>query len=100
MGAFPVVFISLKNVDELTFEEARYQLAEILAMEAERFDFLMYSDRLSENDRKKYKALIEIRDGQYAMDGIILTSALQTLSMLLCRHYGRKTIICKRYYNS
>lgn len=83
------MFISLKNVDGLTFEEARYQLAEILAMEAERFDFLMDSDRLSENDRKKYKALIEIRDGKYTMDGIILTSALQNLSMLLCRHYGR-----------
>ena len=34
LGKFPVVFLSLKNVDGLTFEEARYRLTELIAKEA------------------------------------------------------------------
>lgn len=39
MGKFPVVFLSLKNVDGLTFENARYQLTELVGREASRFLF-------------------------------------------------------------
>ena len=40
MGKFPVVFLSLKNVDGLTFADAKYRLTELVAAEAERvFNF-------------------------------------------------------------
>ena len=93
LGKYPVIFISLKNVDGLTFEEARYQLAELIGMEAERFHFLLESDQLTENEKCRYRALTDVRDGHYVMDGGIITSALQTLSQLLYKHYGQKTII-------
>ena len=93
MGKFPVVFLSLKNVDGLTFENARYQLTELVGREASRFLFLLESDRLTETDKDIYRTLISVENGRYSMDENILSSALQMLSQLLHKHYGQKTII-------
>ena len=92
-GKYPVVFLSLKNVDGLTFEEAKYRMTELIGMEAERFSFLMDSEHLSANEKKRYRALTELSSGRFTMDNVLLSSSLQVLSQLLCRHYGRKTII-------
>ena len=93
LGKYPVVFLSLKNAEGLTFEEAKYQLAELIGMEAERFLFLLESERLTDNEKSRYRALIELCGGQYAMDDRTLASSLQVLSQLLCKYYGKKTII-------
>ena len=93
MGRFPVVFLSLKNVDGLTFADAKYRLTELVAAEAERFLFLSDSKKLSENEKNRYQALIALDHGRYTMDETILVSSLQLLSQLLYRHYGQKTII-------
>lgn len=99
LGKFPVVFLSLKNVDGLTFEEARYRLTELIAKEAERFGFLADSDRLSENEKKMYQALTALSDGRYMMDELLLVSAIQTISQLLYRHYGQKIILLMDEYD-
>jgi len=93
MGNFPVVSLSLKGVDGLTFERAKNKLLKYVALEAERFNFLKYSDKLTDNEKQRYGALIRMQDGKYAMDEDTLESALQTLSELLYRHYGQKVII-------
>lgn len=93
MGKYPVVFISLKNVDGLTFEKAEYRLTELVGVEAERFYFLLNSDKLTENEKNRYRALIELRNGRFSMDEEVLISSLQTLSQLLTKYYGQKTII-------
>ena len=48
MGMFPVIFIYLKDVDGLDFEEARRRLTEVIGREAERLYFLLDSDQLTE----------------------------------------------------
>ena len=93
LGKYPVVFLSLKNVDGLTFEEAKYKLMELIGMEAERFSFLMNSEKLSENDKNKYHVLTQMLEGQYSIPDGSLTSSLQTLSQLLEKYYGQKVII-------
>ncbi len=93
MGKFPVIFLSLKEVDGLTFDSARYRLAELIGIEAERFAFLLESGRLSENEKDKYRALIMLHNGKYSMDEEIMKSSLKTLAQLLYKHYGMKTII-------
>lgn len=93
MGKYPVVFLSLKGVEGLKLEEARYRLTELIAGEAGRFQFLLESDRLTENDKNVYRAMISMQNGRYSMDEMILVSSLQTLSKLLYKHYGQKTII-------
>lgn len=93
MGKFPVIFLSLKNIEGLTFKETKERLVELVGTEAERFSYLLHSDNLSENDKKRYQALINIESGRYEIDSTIVVSALQVLSKLLYKHHGQKTII-------
>ena len=93
MGKYPVIFLSLKGVEGLTFEEAKYRLIELIGTEAERFAFLDDSDRLSANEKEKYRALIALNNGKYAMEEGLLISSIQLLSKLLYQHYGQKTVI-------
>ena len=98
-GKYPVIFLSFKNVEGLTFADAQYRLAELIAGEAERFAFLAQSDKLTENERSLYCGLTAVREGRYALAGEVLVSALQLLSKLLSKHYGQKTIILLDEYN-
>ena len=93
MGKYPVIFLSLKGVEGSSFDNARYMITEIIGKEAERFRFLECSEALSENDKDRYRAIISQCDGKYMMDAQLLVSSLQSLSQLLCTHYGKKTII-------
>lgn len=93
LGKFPVIFISLKDVDGLRFEDARKRLIKKVGTEAERFRYLLDSNRLSVNEKEKYSALIALDKGQYVMDEAMLTSSLEVLSSLLCHHYERKVIL-------
>lgn len=92
---YPVIFLSFKNVEGLTFADAQYRLAELIAGEAERFAFLAQSDKLTENERSLYCGLTAVREGRYALAGEVLVSALQLLS----KHYGQKTIILLDEYD-
>lgn len=93
MGQYPVIFVSLKDVEGLAFRDALYCLKELIGREAERFSFLLESDRLSDNEKDRYRAITALEKGKYAMDEDVLSSSLQVLSELLSLHYGRKTII-------
>ena len=91
MGKFPVIFLSLKGVDGLTFSEARFCLAELIESEARRFKFLMHSDNLDADDKAMYRELLSLHGADVA--AISLRFALKKLSELLYKHYGQKTLI-------
>lgn len=91
MGKFPVIFLSLKGVDGLTFSEARFCLAELIESEARRFKFLMHSDKLDADDKAMYRELLSLHGADVA--AISLRFALKKLSELLYKHYGQKTLI-------
>lgn len=92
-GKFPVVFLTLKGVDGLTFDKARQKLTSLVAREADRFHFLKGSSNLTDNEKERYLALVRMDNGKYSMDEDTLESSLQTLSELLFRHYQKKVII-------
>lgn len=96
MGRFPVISISLKNVDGQTFEAASAKLRNVIGKEAMRFQFLLESERLSETEKDSYRKLIRIEEGSQAifdMTDAVLTDSLQTLSQLLSKHYDRKVVL-------
>lgn len=93
LGKFPVVFLTLKGVDGLTFDKARQKLTNLVAREADRFHFLKGSSNLTDNEKERYLALVRMDNGKYSMDEDTLESSLQTLSELLFRHYQKKVII-------
>lgn len=92
-GQFPVISVSLKSVDGLSFEAASAALRNIVGKEASRFQFLRESVRLSENERERYEALIRVDQGVFAMNDELLVDSLLTLSQLLSKHYDRKIIL-------
>ena len=92
MGQYPVVFITLKNVDGLSFEEAKYRFVDVIGSEASRFSFLLDSDRISSNEKEMYKAIISMSEGAFKMSDQVLLRSLKTLSELLYKHYDQKTI--------
>ena len=93
MGKFPVIFLSLKGVDGLTFDSAKDRFIQLIGNEAQRFRFLLDSDKLTEDDKNIYRALISLHDGKYMMEEEVFISAIKTLSRLLSIHYEKKTII-------
>ena len=93
MGQYPVIFLSLKNVEGLNFESAKYQMIELISKEAARHGVLRESETLDETAKKEYMALTTFSDGRYQMTEEALLGSLQTLSELLSSHYHKKTVI-------
>lgn len=93
MGKFPVVFLSLKGVDGLTFEEAVASLCELIAGEVRRFKCLLNSDKLDVDEKDMYRELCLLQDGQNSMSGARLKFSLKKLAELLYKHYGKKIIV-------
>lgn len=88
LGQYPVIAISLKGVDENNFENAYALLENIIREEANRFQFLMDSPKLSSIDKTSYERLLS-----YGMERSTLSFALRQLSQLLYKHYGKEVII-------
>lgn len=93
MGQFPVISISLKGVEGLTYTDAVTALKSIIGWEAMRFSFLAESNKLNNSEKEMYKALVEVRQGQFTMPDVILPMSLKNLSALLAKHYGKQVIL-------
>lgn len=93
MGKYPVIFLSLKGVEGLTYEEAFEAFVRIMGKEVNRVSFLADSDKLTQIEREQYKGLTIMKNGRLAFDKEKLISSLQLLSQLLYKHYGKKAVI-------
>ena len=93
MGKYSVIFLSLKGVEGLTYEEAFEAFVRIMGKEVNRVSFLADSDKLTQIEREQYKGLTIMKNGRLAFDKEKLISSLQLLSQLLYKHYGKKVVI-------
>ena len=88
MGQFPVVFLSLKGVDGLSFTNARDILWDVIQKEIRRLQYLIQDERLTELDRESFLSLTTAE----ASDAVIQKS-LVVLTELLYKYHGQKTIL-------
>ena len=86
MGKFPVVFVSLKGVDGLTFEDAYIMLKTIIRTEASRHYYLKTSEKVSTENKQIFE---EILSGKYEE----MADSLRLLSQMLFQHYGQKAVL-------
>ena len=93
MGQFPVISVSLKNIEGARYQDAVEALRNVIGLEAMRFSFLADSDRLTDSEKELYKGYTEVRNGSFTMTESMITASLRNLSMLLFRHYGRQVIL-------
>ena len=92
MGKYPVVFLSLKGVEGLTFEEARAYLCELIINETRRFKFLLNSERLDNDEKNMYHELLSLQEEKDSVLAAKLKLSLKKISELLYKHYGQKVI--------
>ncbi len=88
MGKYPVIFLSLKEIDRLTYEEAFQKAADVIIDVAENFQFLLDSENLGEHEKARYQKLLD-----EDMSERTLTGSLKLLSKLLEKHFGRKVVL-------
>lgn len=93
MGKYPVIFLSLKGVEGLTFEESRDSLCELITSEVRRFKLLLNSALLDNDEKNLYHELVSLQDSQKSELGTKLKFSLKKLSELLYQYYGKKVII-------
>ena len=93
MGKYPVIFLSFKGVEGLTYDEAFDALVRVIGKEISRVSFLADSDKLTMLEREQYKGLTIIEDSSFVFSKDKLISSLQLLSQLLYKHYGQKVVI-------
>ena len=88
MGKYPVVFISLKGVDGLTFDLAYQALCGIVVEEFSRLRFLTDSDKLAADEKQYLEKMLK---GKYEEADI--RGSLKKLSILLEKRCGQKVIL-------
>ena len=88
MGKFPVIFLSLKGINAGSYETAFRLAVENVKGAAKKAKFLKTSDKLDDDEKDDYRALLD-KD----MDEATLFLSLKTLSELLEKHYGTQVII-------
>ena len=93
MGKFPVISITLKDVDRRSFTEAFSALRDVIGSEASGFSFLLESGKLTEDEKNIYRAITKMEGGSYVMDSEQLATSLKKLSELLSKHYGSQVIL-------
>lgn len=96
MGKFPVISISLKGVNGMDYAMARSLMCTEIGDQAMRFYNLLESERLSDEDKRAFRQLINVDhsgQGVYAMSDAILMGSLKKMSTLLEKHYGSKVVI-------
>ena len=88
MNHWPVVFLSLKNVDGIHFSDAYQQLVYEISLLYQQHDNLLKSTALSDRDKFLFKQLQERQAGKTD-----IMRSLQFLTRLLEQHYGKKVIL-------
>ena len=88
LGKYPVIFISLKGVDGLKYEDAYGALRKIIRAEISRFRLLLKSDFLEQDDKNILTSILQEND---TPDDI--RDSLRMLSSLLRQYYSQKVII-------
>lgn len=88
MNQWPVVFLSLKNVDGIHFSDTYQQLVYEISLLYQQHDNLLKSTALSDRDKFLFKQLQERQAGKTD-----IMRSLQFLTRLLEQHYGKKVIL-------
>ena len=94
MNQYPTVFMTLKNVDKLTFSSAYGQLKYEIADLYKRYDFLLSSDRISEEEKRLFDQIRQRTAGE-----IEVRQSIQLILQLLSEYYNKPAILLLDEYD-
>ena len=87
MNKFPVIYLSLKDIDGATFESALYRFREIIIELFTANSFILDTE-ISKSDRNLFMKLMSTDSSQDDIAG-----SLKFLVRLLCSHFGKQVIV-------
>ena len=91
MNQWPVLFLTFKDVDGLTFASAKEMLLNRIAAIYNDHNYLLEGTRVQENDRKVFERLADEVSGN-PTDAMLKTSIV-LLMRLMRNHYGKPVIL-------
>lgn len=94
-GQYPVIFLSFKDVKCSNWQETYEMITKLITQEFRRHIELETSDRLNEYEKAQYADL-----AKGAADSADYQFSLQTLSLILHKHYGKEAIIIIDEYDT
>ena len=87
MNKYPVIYLSLKDIDGATFESALYRFREIIIELFTANSFILDTE-ISKSDRNLFMKLMSTDSSQDDIAG-----SLKFLVRLLCSHFGKQVIV-------
>ena len=94
-GQYPVIFLTFKDVKFDSWEATIDKIKGLLQAEFGRHLELQNSDKLAEYEREYFSKILEGKANE-----VDLTSSLENLSKMLCKHYGKAPIIIIDEYDT
>lgn len=94
-GQFPVIFISLKDIKFLTWQECYEALQKVIAEEFKRHRYLLESELFAEEEKIEYLTILQ-KKGSLAQ----YTNSLSLLTAWLHRFHGKRTIVLIDEYDT
>ena len=93
-GACPVISLSFAKIKETSYRYARRRICRIIKDLYNQYDFLLESEKLSE-DEKQFCRIVSAD-----MEDDVAADSLNALSGFLAKHYGKKVLILLDEYDT
>ena len=94
MNQWPVVFLSLKNIDGLTFSTAYQQLAYEIGLLFEKHKYLLTDEKIGPAEKELFERL-----KNRSASEVEVSRSLQFLLQLMTQHYGKSVILLLDEYD-
>ena len=88
MNQYPVIFITLKDVEGLTFQSAMEMLHIIIAEAARNYRYLGESDKPDQADKDDFAKLLN-----KTANGKEIQNSLKTITRMMTAYYGKEAIL-------
>ena len=88
MNQYPVVFISMKRVEGLSFKDALDGFRELITLQGVELAYLLQSPKISSGEKEMLQAIWSRTD-----DKSLLESSIQRISKALHAHWGKPAIL-------
>ena len=93
MGKYPVLFLTLNDVDGNCYQDAYGMLASFISALAQKHQYLLDSTKLTSDDKEFLSVLLKVSLMILPQNRTYLCKSLQFLSMMLFKHFGKKAIV-------
>lgn len=87
-GAYPVIFVTFKDLLSSSYEVMINQFAYAISQEFNRHEYLLSSSALNESEKKRFKRILNEEGSQ-----VDLGTSLQFLLRVLAKHHKRNVVI-------